>query len=255
MGIIKNKKGSENRLEIKTLIIYTMLYFSTSSIYSYYLKDKVKTVKHLFFINMIKIMLAIVLVYFYLEKITPFEKVISSLLDNTALIIAVIGFTLQNSIKNIIAGALLSYSGAFSLGDRITLRIRDLTGYVENITLRHTVIRTYTNERVIVPNALLNEEIIINNHLTEKQQSYPITFTFSKSENIAFCSKLMEDAVREHKEIINDEIEVLCSDISNDGVTLKTFIWTNKIEDNFKVASEIRLNILNKMKMNNISIK
>lgn len=243
-----------SKLNFNLLLLLTALYFVLFSIYSNFIREKIKKVGHLFFINTIRIGFGIILGYQYLEKIAPLDRLVPNLLDNTALIIAVIGFTLQNSIKNVIAGALLSYSGAFVIGDRITLRVRDLTGYVEDMSLRHTVIRTYTNERVIIPNALLNEEVIINNHMTEKQQSYPVMFIIPIENDIFLCKKLMCDAVKEHQDVINEEVEVLCSDVTEEGVTLKTFIWTSKIEDNFNVASEIRLNILNKMKMNGIKL-
>ena len=87
---------------------------------------------------------------------------------------AAIGFALQSSLKNIIAGTLLSYSKTFQIGDRIRILSKNITGYIEDITLRHTVVRTFTNERVIIPNSVLADEIVVNNYLEEMETSYPL---------------------------------------------------------------------------------
>src|SRR3989344_2183227 len=66
-----------------------------------------------------------------------------------------------NPVDNLLVPAIsLALCEPFRVGDKIT--IKDQTGTVEDITLRHTVIRTWENKRVIVPNAVVSNEAIVN---------------------------------------------------------------------------------------------
>lgn len=61
-------------------------------------------------------------------------------------------------IANILAGVILTYTGAFRLNDRI--RIGEVTGDVIEKRLLVTILRTIKNEDVSIPNSL-----VINNHI------------------------------------------------------------------------------------------
>ncbi|MEA3229933.1 MAG: mechanosensitive ion channel [archaeon] len=61
----------------------------------------------------------------------------------------VVGLAAQDTLANIVAGISLAIFQPFRLDDR--LRIAGEYGTVEDITLRHTVIRTWENKRIISP--------------------------------------------------------------------------------------------------------
>lgn len=241
--------------EIHIWIIVFLVHLLASNVLLPRITKKLNDITYIFILNTLSIILYIVCLYNIFNDVEAVKKTLDVMITSTPLLIAVIGFTLQNSIKNIIAGGLISSSKAFKMGDRITLRARELTGYVEELTLRHTIIRTYTNERVIIPNAILNEEVIINNNLTDKTASYPIILTIPSSNDLEKAVQCIESVLRSNNKIINEHIEVFCSDISVQGlVTLKTFIWTKNIEDSFLVSSQIRLEILKSLKDNDITL-
>lgn len=62
-----------------------------------------------------------------------------------------IGFAFQDIFKNFLAGILLLIQEPFRLGDQIV--VGDYEGTVEQIDIRTTQIRTYTGERVLLPNS------------------------------------------------------------------------------------------------------
>ena len=217
-------------------------------------RNKTKSLMRLFLFNLIDIGVYLFCGYKLLSKIDGFKPITDSILSNSALLIAVLGFSLQNALKHIIAGAIVSYSGAIKIGDRITLRERNLTGYVEDVTLRHAIIRTYTNQRVVIPNSVLNEEVIINNDLTESTTSYPIIVKLPITADVDKAIQIMTDVIKKNTELLNGEVEVLCSDITQTEVTLKSFIWSKNIDESFKIASDTRLEILRELNKNHINI-
>ena len=66
-----------------------------------------------------------------------------------------------------VSGMFLSFFRPFKIGDRINLMEKNIAGIVEDISLRHTVIRTFENNRVIVPNSVVNMEILENANFEE----------------------------------------------------------------------------------------
>jgi small-conductance mechanosensitive channel len=62
-----------------------------------------------------------------------------------------IGFAFQDIFKNFLAGILLLLQEPFRISDQVI--IGDYEGTIERIDVRTTQIRTYTGERVLLPNA------------------------------------------------------------------------------------------------------
>ena len=100
----------------------------------------------------------------------------------------------------------------------------------------------------------MNEEVIINNDLTESTTSYPIVVKLPITADVDKAIQIMIDVIKKNTELLNDEVEVLCSDITQTEVTLKSFIWSKNIDESFRVASDIRLEILRELKKNHINI-
>lgn len=64
-----------------------------------------------------------------------------------------VGFAFQDIFKNFLAGILLLLNEPFRVGDQVI--INDFEGTVESITIRSTQIRTYQDEQIVIPNAIV----------------------------------------------------------------------------------------------------
>ncbi|MEL7342009.1 MAG: mechanosensitive ion channel domain-containing protein, partial [Bacteroidota bacterium] len=84
-----------------------------------------------------------------------------SVLAGAGIAAVAIGFASQNALSNIISGIFIVVFKPFRVNDRIVVR-DTITGVVEDITLRHTIIRNFQNRRVILPNSMISEEVIVN---------------------------------------------------------------------------------------------
>ena len=62
-----------------------------------------------------------------------------------------IGFAFQNILQNFLAGLLLLWAEPFRVGDEI--KVDAFEGTVEEIQPRATIIKTYDERRVVIPNA------------------------------------------------------------------------------------------------------
>ncbi|MFH1788582.1 MAG: mechanosensitive ion channel family protein [Candidatus Altiarchaeota archaeon] len=83
-----------------------------------------------------------------------------SLLASAGVIAIIVGFAAQQTFSNVISGVFIALFEPFKVGDWVT--IKEEYGVVEDITLRHTVIKTWQEKRLIIPNSKMGEEYIIN---------------------------------------------------------------------------------------------
>jgi small-conductance mechanosensitive channel len=88
-------------------------------------------------------------------------------------------FVIQDILKNFAAGIYLLLEGPFHIGDHITTDT--YTGKVEDVQLRATKLRIASGEQVIVPNAKLFSDIVINKTI-HKERRATITITMPQEE-------------------------------------------------------------------------
>ncbi len=84
----------------------------------------------------------------------------SGLLASAGIIAIVVGLASQSTLSNFIAGVFLSFSQPIRLNDSIIFESN--WGWVEEISLTHTTIRTWDNRRIIVPNQTMASTTVEN---------------------------------------------------------------------------------------------
>ena len=206
-----------------------------------------------FLANALKVVIVVVGVITFLSQYDSFKDVLKSLLTNSAILVAVVGFTLQNSIKNIIAGTLLLSADTFKVGDRIRIPKEDISGEIEELTLRHAKIKLATSERAIVPNYLLNDAVVINNNLNNEETCYPLVIPVPISSDIQLAKEIVEQIIEAHPDILkNRDSSIILTNYQLTSIEIHAMIWTRNIEDSFRVLSELRLEIAEKLKKEGI---
>jgi small-conductance mechanosensitive channel len=70
-----------------------------------------------------------------------------------------LSFGSTSAVANLVAGYMIVFRRAFSVGDRVT--IGDVTGAVTEMRLQVTHLRTAKNEKITIPNsAILGSEVL-----------------------------------------------------------------------------------------------
>ncbi|MBE0523557.1 MAG: mechanosensitive ion channel [Methanosarcinales archaeon] len=78
----------------------------------------------------------------------------------------------QNALGNIISGISLAIFQPFRVGDSVT--IHKEYGMVTDLGLRHTVITTWDNRRLLIPNSIISDEAIINWSIEDPTIIWPV---------------------------------------------------------------------------------
>ena len=101
-----------------------------------------------------------------LAALSQFEglgKVAGSFLASGALVAAIVGFAARQTLANLVAGIMLTISQPLRVGDWVTFE--EHYGVVEDVRLNFTVLRSLSEQRIVIPNERLASGILRNDTL------------------------------------------------------------------------------------------
>lgn len=187
------------------------------------------------------------------EQIPHLSQVARTVLAGSGIVAVAISLSAQESLANVIGGIFLSVFRPFDVGDRITLVNNKITGNVEDITLRHTIIKTFTNTRVIVPNSTMNQEIIENSDINGIFASSFIDVTVAYESSIDEAMEIMAEVIGSHPAYFDTrpeedrehtpKVRVYVRELGGSGIALRASMWTRTVGENFAACSDVRLQI------------
>ncbi len=149
--------------------------------------------------------LAVLFVYFVgiviaAYMIPALQAASVSIFASAGILAIVIGFATQKALGNVISGIFLAFTQPFRVGDKVS--IQQEYGSVEDITLRHTIIRTWDDRRVIIPNSKVDEETIINYTIGDSRVLKTINIGISYDSDIDLARKIMLDEAVKNEHVI-----------------------------------------------------
>jgi small conductance mechanosensitive channel len=122
-----------------------------------------------------------------------------------------VGLALQGAMTNLAAGVMLLIFRPYKVGDFIDAA--GCFGCVTEIDMFTTVLGTFDNQQIIVPNSKIWGEQIIN-HSHYEVRGVDMHFGIAYDENIDAARKVIEDVINSHPHILKDpepfiEVETL----------------------------------------------
>lgn len=211
--------------------------------------------------SFLQVFVSIVAIICILNNFQGFQTFSTTILTSSSLLVVVLGFAFQSSLTDFIAGIFISFFKPFDINDRITLKDQNIAGTIEDITIRHTVIKTFTNSRLIVPNSIMNKAIIENNHMTDPKSGNFMDVVISYDTNLDKAKEIIIKCIESNPKTINingtedyNYTYVFTREFLDNGIALRANVWTETVDDNFKVCSEIRDEIIKEFRKNHIEI-
>lgn len=108
----------------------------------------------------------------------------------------VIGMAAQSSLANIFAGMIVSTAQPFRIGD--ALSIMNEWAWVEDIRLSYTVLKTWDNRRLVIPNQLFLSQSLINYDMMDSSKLCVVYVTISFESDVDKAIEILKDAARRH---------------------------------------------------------
>lgn len=175
----------------------------------------------------------------------------------------IIGFASQAALSNVISGIFIAIFKPFRVGD--TIKFSDKLGVIEDITLRHTVIRNFENKRFIIPNSKISEETIENYHIEDEKICRWVEFGISYDSNIDKAIKIMQEEAMKHPEFIDNRTEedkkkgippvvVRVLGFGDSSVNLRAWVWTKNPGAAFRLGTDLNKTIKQRFDKEGIEI-
>lgn len=241
-------------------VVLIITFAVTKFINKLFNNSKVKETLHIKFLKNLTIAVIWVIgILTALYRFTNLQHMVSTLLAGSGILAIILGLAAQESFANFFSGIFICLFKPFNIGDRIKVNGDDTTvGTVVDITLRHTVIRTYTNIEVIIPNSVIGDAKI-ENSTSSVGASYPIevTIAYEDSNKRRRALEIMEEVVKSHPkfyEPYESSTHALCIGYGDSGIKLKILMWTEEFNDNAQACSDCRLEILDKFDAEGIEV-
>lgn len=227
-------------------------------------KLKVNPTKFKFFKNTIDFiiyLIAIIVIFRYIPSLRTYGN---TLLTGAGVLAAIVGFASQSAFSNIISGIFLVFSKPFGVGDRVQIG-QLYSGDVEDITLRHTVIRNFENRLIIIPNSVINNETIVNSTLTDELVCIFIEIIISFNSDTDKAMKIMEEEALKHPECRDNrnriekengepQVVVRLINLTESGQQLRAYVWAKDPSVGFILKCDLLKSIKKQFDKLNIEI-
>lgn len=216
-------------------------------------KLKVDPTKYNFFKNasdFLIYLLAIIVIFRSIPALSTFG---TTLLTGAGILAAIVGFASQSAFSNIVSGVFLVIFKPFSVGDRV--KIGQLyQGDVEDITLRHVIIKDFENRRIVIPNSVISNETIINANLVEDKVCMFIELGIALDADVEQAIRIIQEEAMKHRFYLDNRTEeeknrgdhpviVRVMGFTDLAMQLRAYAWANNANDGFDLKTDLHLAI------------
>lgn len=187
-------------------------------------------------------------------QVKQLRSVAASLLASSGVLAVIIGFAAQQAMANVVGGFFISVFKPISLGDRIRLPEKDVEGVVEDLSLRHTVIRTFANTRVIVPNSVMNAALIENYRYQDEKVCRFLDIGVSYKADLGRAMEIVAHEVRSHKDYYDNRtgeekqrgapgVSVQVTSLGTAAVNLRAAVWAKDAGTGWAMCCDLLFSI------------
>lgn len=149
---------------------------------------------------------------------------ITSMLAGVGFIGLALSFAAKDTVGNIISGVVIIIDVPFKEGDWISLG--EMHATVTEIRLRTTVLTTFDNEVVVVPNMQISQERIVNYTITPKSR-IKVSIGIAYKEDIQRARNILLETVKGDERILLDPLpNVIVTDLGASSVNMQLRFWT-----------------------------
>lgn len=227
-------------------------------------KLNVDPTKYSFLKNGLSFIIYTVALFFIIYTVPALRNLGTTLFASAGLFAAFLGLASQQAFSNIVGGIFIVIFKPFRVGDVVSI-LNTYDGTIEDITLRHTVIRDFQNKRIVIPNSVINSETIINSNLNDDRINRQLFFGISYESNVELAKKIIKEEAEKHpfcidwrtkEDIKNGEekVKVRLFDFGDSAIVLRANVWSENPTFSFELKCELNEIVKKRFDMEGIEI-
>jgi small-conductance mechanosensitive channel len=159
-----------------------------------------------------------------------------------------VGFGLQNIASNFISGLVILAERPITIGDRV--EVAGITGQVEHIRARSTVIRTNDNIMMIVPNTKFIDSPVTNWTYGDRRVRFRIPVGVAYGSDVNKVRDMLLTVAHENSHTLKEPApSVFLEQFGDNSIDFKLMVWSSEMSDrpsryrsdiNFAIAEKFR---------------
>ncbi|WP_457942748.1 mechanosensitive ion channel family protein [Caproiciproducens sp. LBM24188] len=148
-----------------------------------------------------------------------------------------IGLALKDNMANIAGGAQIIFTKPFRGGDYIALQ--NVEGTVERIEIMFTVLRTFDNKEIVIPNSKITDSVITN-YSARATRRLDLNYQVGYGDNLSKVKQTLLQLSEEHGMVLNEPApQVLVGEYKEDGIVVSLKVWC-RTEDYWTLYSDLQ---------------
>lgn len=152
----------------------------------------------------------------------------------------------QDALSNLFGGFVILTEKPFTVGDWI--ETPSVEGTVENITFRSTIIRTFSDSLVTIPNATLSNEPITNwSKMGHRRVYYHLAISYATGvDKLREVVQRIDDLLTNNEDVVQDSFFVTFDAYQENGTAIMLYYFTKSTvwRKHLEVKQEVNFNIL-----------
>lgn len=163
-----------------------------------------------------------------------------------------LGFGLQNIFSNFVSGIILLFERPIQVGDAV--EVSGIWGEVKKINVRSTLVQTYDNASLIIPNSEFISSQVTNWSFKDPRVRRTVTIGVAYGSDIKLVRKTLLDIADRTPEVYKyPSPTVIFTDFGDSALIFQLRIWTH-VDLCLSVETDIRFEIDRLFKEKNIEI-
>lgn len=214
--------------------------------------------------------LALAAIYFaainiIISSIPTLESSMNKLFAAGGILAVVLGFASQQAMGSLISGLIILTFKPFAIGDTVNVVSSGVSGTVEEISLRHTILRTPENKRAIIPNDTMNSAIIENANHTDTKICLMENIGVAYTADIPRAMEIIREEILTHPSYYDNRsatdkaagappVVVRVQDFTDNAVQIRAFIWAKDTGTAYAMRADLLLSIKQRCDAEKISL-
>ncbi len=171
-------------------------------------------------------------------RVSGLTQLALTVVGGTGLVGLAVGIAFRDITENFLASIFLSMQRPFETGDLV--EVTGVTGYVQQLNVRTTILMTLDGNLVQIPNASVYKTNL-RNFTTNANRREDFVVGIGYDDSINEAQEIARKVLADHPAVLNDpEPSVLADSLGTSTVNLRVYFWLNGREHSWlKVRSSV----------------
>lgn len=136
-----------------------------------------------------------------------------------------VGLALQGSLANFAGGVLILIFKPFKVGD--TIEAQGFLGAVDEISILYTIVNTFDNRRIVIPNGSLSNATLVNVSIYDTRRC-DMTFGIRYGDNIDTAKAILHRLMEADERSLTDPAPRICvGSLGEHSINLMFRVWVS----------------------------